>query len=67
MSSPGRAEKCVRQTSSGGGSVLRNCHAWEGARGCRLGEKCMYAHITSKKYRGGDNHRGGEQRTGEQR
>eukprot|EP00904_Undaria_pinnatifida_P008192 jgi/Undpi1/4502/HiC_scaffold_17.g07856.m1 len=57
MVGAGRAEKRSRRTP-GEGSGFGDCFAWEEARGCRLGEKCMYAHHASKTYRP-DNGRGG--------
>eukprot|EP00904_Undaria_pinnatifida_P006372 jgi/Undpi1/2865/HiC_scaffold_14.g06242.m1 len=57
MAGAGRAEKRSRQTP-GGGSGFGDCFAWEEAWGCRFGEKGMYAHHASKRYRP-DNGRGG--------
>ena len=57
MAGAGRAEKRSRQTP-GGGSGFGDCFAWEEVRGCRFGEKCVYAHHASKKYRP-DTGRGG--------
>ena len=53
----GRTEKRDRQTS-GRGNGFGDCYAWTEARGCRFGEKCVYAHPANKKYRP-SNGRGG--------
>ena len=47
MAGAGRTEKGSRQTP-GGGSGFGDWFAWEEARGCRFGEKCVYAHHAIK-------------------